>query len=135
MSSKAGAVSGKTPSSPSVKESNGNDEWDQYLVGEIQRVKAERNERLIENGMLPFLKLPEGETEVHFFKELPRDVKGTYGIRKGFHVRVNGQDYLFAINSNSPVYSRILEKLQKGETTIKIVRAGTGQMTRYSVIG
>ncbi len=108
--------------------------WEQQIQEELNRIKAESTERMREKGMLPFLKLPQGESEITILKEPIKNVTGKFGDRKQFAVMYKGEKYVLNVNPESPLYKGLLEALANGRTTVRIVKAGEGQQVRYSVI-
>jgi len=105
---------------------------------ELKAYEEERQKILKERGGRMFWNPPEGESTIDLLPENPVDIEGRYGSRKGFAIQVGGDEYIFAISPRSPLYPKLLQKLKETEgkkpVTVKIVRAGTGQQTRYSIL-
>jgi len=105
-----------------------------WYAEERKRIEEERRKNLEEKGLYPYLKLQEGITTVEFIPEIPRKRTNNFGKDVAdFHVRVDGQDFLWSVNVNTTLYRQIIDLIANGTKVVKVIRAGQGKMTRYSL--
>ena len=103
-----------------------------WLEQETAKVKERRNKALEERGYAEFYKFPQGETEVTVDVGVqPREKTGDFGLQTILRVTIDGKPYDIAVKDM--LYYKILKKLEQGQTTMTIVRAGEGKQTRYSL--
>ena len=107
---------------------------DDWWLEERRRIEEERRKAMAEKGLYPYLKLPEGISTVEFVPEIPRKRTNNFGKTVAdFHVRVDGQDYLWSVNVNSALYRQIVDMIANGIKVARVIRAGQGKSTRYSI--
>jgi hypothetical protein len=87
---------------------------------------------------LPFYNISEGEHVLIFhLTTKPEEINTRYGKRVMFVVSKDNKDYLLLVNKSSPLFRGIIAILKNhmGEkiAKLKIIRAGTGKASRYSV--
>ena len=105
-----------------------------WWLEERKRVDEGRRKAMAEKGLYPYLKLQEGITTVEFVPEIPRKRTNNFGKDVAdFHVRVDGQDFLWSVNVNTTLYRQIIDLIANGTKVVKVIRAGQGKMPRYSL--
>ncbi len=110
------------------------DEYDAWIKEEKAQKEKERMEAFKKAGKAPFLVLQEGVTTLTFKNEIPTKRVNNFGKEVAdFKVLVGNDEYIFSVNTHSNLYSKILGYIAQGIRTVKIIRAGTGKETRYSV--
>lgn len=87
---------------------------------------------------LPVLRLEENkitEITIDFSKEFDKWIdEKTNTIKRIIPVKVKGVDYIWFLNVKNPIYSKIIAKGLKGQTTFKILQTGSKQTTKYTLI-
>ena len=119
-----------------IKESKTeNKSLDPWIVEELKRLEQQRVQKLREKGKNPYLKLPKGISEIKILPEVPLKRLNNYGREVAdFQVIYNGETYTWSISTNSPLYRKILERLQNHAYVLKIIKSGEGKLTRYDIM-
>jgi len=103
----------------------------------IERAKEERAQALKDKGYEETLRLEQGETKIEIDTSVePRTVTTQYGERIVLRLSaVNGKAITkdLMVNTNSPLWLNILERVADDKPEMTIIRAGTGKATRYSI--
>jgi hypothetical protein len=112
------------------------DELGEWLRGEEERLEQEQAQRLEEKGLEPYIKFEEGETVLTLERKMPKQdlPKGEYDTdRNGFYVLEGKDEKIWGVNKNSPTYREVVALLKQAPVKIRVIRAGTGKATRYSI--
>ena len=110
-------------------------DWDQWLA-EKEKVNTERMEaKLSKLGRNPYLRLDQGENKFTLLPEIPTPKVSNWGKEQEvFRVQKNGDEYDWPITVTSPMYIKIARMMPKAPVDVTVVRVGTGQQTRLSLI-
>jgi len=112
-----------------------NEKIDTWSGEELKKLDQERVQRLREKGKNPYLKLPKGVSEVKIIPEVPQKRTNNFGKEVAdFMVEYQGEKYTWSISTNSPLYRKILERLQNHAYTINVIKSGEGKTTRYDIM-
>lgn len=110
-------------------------EQDAQKKRDEERLK-DRIEQLKQQGFLhkPFT-APQGETIIRVDTSIePKfNEKGKFGTQAILEADINNERYSWGINLKSPLWKQLLDVLAQGINPITLIRAGTGQSTRYSI--
>jgi hypothetical protein len=112
------------------------DQLSEWLRSEEERLEQEQTQRLEEKGLEPYIKFEEGETVITLLKKMPKQdlPKGEYDTeRNGFFVLEGKDEKIWGVNKNSPTYREVVQLLKSAPVKIRVIRAGTGKATRYSI--
>ncbi len=105
-----------------------------FATAEVQKLAEQKQKRMEEKGYKPFWSMPEGTYIIEFANEMPRD-NPAYTDRPIFRIKVDGEEYDYSINRNSPLYRDIMQNIMNGNYKLSITRIGTGKSdTRYKVV-
>ncbi len=108
-------------------------ELQEFATQEVARIEEENEAKREELGFKTFYKMSEGNVVMTFADEKPR-VNTIYAGRMIFRIAVEGEEFDYSVNQNSPQYGVILGYLKDGVNTLTITRVGTGPKdTRYVV--
>ena len=110
---------------------------------ESKRLDEERQKRMDEMDLAPFLSIKDGDSLIlKFADQEPRDRNGKFGFRKVFRVTAKirnpegaevESEFDYEVNPRSPFYADLMDAL-KASTNLQITRVGSGQKdTKYSV--
>ncbi len=124
------------------------DELNEFIRAENERLDREREKRIAERGDLPFLPtLLKGTTRMTLLRKVPKTLepkptdqyqttRAAFHVyaqkRKNFDVEAN-KEYVWTVNKNSPTYQTIVELLAKAPVDIDVIKTGEGKQTRYDV--
>jgi len=108
---------------------------DTWTAEELKRLEQQRVQKLREKGKNPYLKLPKGISEIKILPQIPFKRINNFGREVAdFQVMYNGETYTWSISTNSPLYRKVLERLQNHAYTLKVIRSGEGKLTRYDIM-
>ncbi len=124
------------------------DEMNEFIRQENERLDAEREKRISEWGDLPFLPtLLKGTTRMTLLRKIPKTLepkptdqyqttRAAFHVyaqkRKNFDVEAN-KEYVWTVNKNSPIYRTMIELLAKAPIDMDVIKTGEGKQTRYDV--
>mgnify|MGYP006266639475 CR=1 FL=1 len=111
----------------------------EWLKEELDKQEEARRNAIASRGGIPFFKAPVGESMIEIDRnEVPEDRTSGFGkAQKAFKVNYEGNEFLFTISVNSPMYRDILKIMKDSPTDIvkvKVIRTGSGQQTRYTIL-
>lgn len=105
-----------------------------WIKTEKTRLEKERQEYLATHPS-DYWTCPQGTSNIKFnIDELPQIEDTGFGKKARLHITVDGQDKIWSVTVNSPLWRELLDYFEQNITTLDIVRAGTGRQTRYSAI-
>ena len=118
-----------------VEKEKKNEKIDEWTNQELKTINEQRVQRLREKGKNPFLQLPKGVSEVKIIPEIPVKRMNNFGKEVAdFTVEYQNEKYTWSISTNSPLYRKVLERLQNHAYTLKIIKSGEGKTTRYDLL-
>jgi hypothetical protein len=86
----------------------------------------------IDGEMLPFLKIPEGETVIEVDVDVvPTMREGDYSKQFLYTVTVEGEAH--KLSASEYLDRLIIDALSQGINPFTLIRKGTGKKTRYSI--
>jgi len=112
-----------------------NEKIDTWSSEELKKINEQRIQKLREKGKNPYLKLPKGVSEIKVLPEIPAKRVNNFGKEVAdFTVEYQGEKYTWSVPTNSPLYRKVLERLQNHAYTIKVIKSGEGKTTRYDLL-
>jgi hypothetical protein len=108
----------------------------EWIKNENTNIATAQRASLEAKGYKELYNIQEGETTITVnTSQPPRVAQTRFGERKILRINVENQgERDLMLSSNSPLWKGIITKLNDGIITMKVVRAGTGKQTRYSVL-
>jgi len=112
-----------------------NEKIDTWSSEELKKINEQRIQRLREKGKNPYLKLPKGVSEIKVLPEIPTKRTNNFGKEVAdFTVEYQNEKYTWSVATNSPLYRKVLERLQNHAYILKVIKSGEGKTTRYDIM-
>jgi len=111
-------------------------DFNKYILEEMTRIKEERLARFKAKGIVPFYMWHNGENRFYIEPQVPTVVEGKWGQRLAFKVRSkeDNEDYLLAINPDSPLYKDLLEEMRANHMNVTVVRLIEDGKIKYTLL-
>jgi len=120
--------------SNNTKQKKGDNNMENWIKEEQDRLASEREEAMKEKGFETLWRFPQGETKVKLDPSKKPEQKEFQGRKVYiFDLEVAGEQLKTGINSRSPLYREFINKLAAGKFEFTVIRAGDGLNTRYSL--
>ncbi len=112
-----------------------NFDWQEWQMTQEAENAKRLEKRLAEQGRSMYLRLEQGENNLTLLKEIPTPKTSNWGKdQMVFKVQRDGETYDWAVTITSPMYMKVVNLMTQAPVDIIVVRVGTGQQTRLSLI-
>ena len=107
---------------------------EEFIKKELAQAEENLKKAMEAKGLKPFLKMEKGENWMTLLPAIPRKEVDEYKKERAhFAVKVNGEEYDYAVNTRSPLYTQLLRKLVTAPTDICVIKTGERQDTKYEL--